>query len=80
MTKDQCKEVLENQLLPQMADWSKGIKIFMQDGATCHIINSVMVCSKHKKIDALPWPGNTPSSQPHQKGWGAGKARGWKKN
>ena len=76
MRQDQYKEALENHLLPQMADWSKNVKkiqkksknvknlIFMQDGATCHTAKSVMAFLKQKKVDVLPWPGNSPDLNP----------------
>ena len=76
MRQNQYKEVLENQLLPQMADWSKNVKkiqkksknvknlIFMQDGATCHTAKSVMAFLKQKIVDVLPWPGNSPDLNP----------------
>ena len=71
---DQHKEVLENQLLPQMEDWSKIFKnlIFMQDDVTSHTEKSLIVYLKQKKIDVLPWSGNSP--------YLAGKPRDWKRN
>lgn len=76
MRQEQYKTILESRLLPQLQDWAneKGsgcIKdfIFMHDGAPCHKGKIVTKFLESKRIQTLPWPGNSPDMNPIENLW-----------
>jgi len=71
MRQEQYKTLLENQLLPQMADWSNDGEplIFMQDLAPRHTAKSVLAYLKLKEIEVLPWPWNSHDLNPIENIW-----------
>lgn len=71
MRQDQYKEVLTNQLLPQLNDWFQedDQPIFMQDSAPCHTAKSIKNFLREKNVPLLEWPGNSPEMNPIENVW-----------
>lgn len=71
MRQDQYKEMLRDQLLPQLREWfpnGEGF-VFMQDGAPCHNARSVKAFLEEENVPLLPWPGNSPDMNPIENVW-----------
>lgn len=71
MRQDQYRKVLDSRLLPQVKEWfPRGQKcIFMHDSAPCHKAKSITKFLEKKKLDVLPWPGNSPDLNPIENLW-----------
>lgn len=70
MRQDQYRRVLESRLLPQLQEWfGNGRKVFMHDGAPCHMAKSIKKFLDEHQIPVLPWAGNSPDMNPIENVW-----------
>ncbi|CAK9809190.1 Transposable element Tc1 transposase [Anthophora quadrimaculata] len=71
MRQDQYIKVLETKLLLQIGEWFPNGEeyIFMHDSAPCHTAKTATAYLTNKKIQVLPWPGDSPDMNPIENLW-----------
>ena len=75
MTGGKYVEVLEEKLLPSIADIGLSEPILLDDSARPHRTSVVKNWLEEKNINRIDWPGNSPDLNPIENLWGIIKSK-----